>query len=316
MKVQANVGRTLLTTILAVLALPGWSNEIAGRAMLVTANNPAPEKLPTLGVHQVEKELRVRATFPNVPGFTCDAWCYESPMDCLGIAALEHGCLELRHQDKNNHAVIYVTTVSPLPGAVEFKARVELAPGATGPLPDKLLTPNLCWQLKAAPGFCRLSDENYPEFVERCFIFTQKGRTFLGNTKRNPIPCRELTDPVNNPPWVQMYVGAWRDKPQVSPTSWAAYSEDRFVAPIIGAVSKDGKHLAAIVNDSASTMCQAWHDCMHNNAEWLPADAPPKNQTWTVRVYAMQNNPFALVEKAAADFTNLPTVPVKGDANE
>jgi len=301
-------------SMLLILAFPGWSTELAGKPMLITVSNPDPDTLPTLGIHQVDKELRVRASFPNVPGFACDSWCYESQLDCMGIAVLDGGRLELRHQDMKNPEAVYLTTVTPLPGAVEFLARVELAPGAAGPLPDDLITPNLCWQLKPAPGFCRIADDKYPEFVERCFIFTEKGRTFLNNTDRKPIPCRPVTDVENNPPWVQMYVGTWREVPEVSATSWAAYSEDRIVAPIIGAVSKDGKHLAAIVNDSASTVCQAWHDCMHNNPEWLPGDAPPQERTWRVRVYAMQNDPETLVETARRDFPRMRLVPVKTDA--
>ena len=65
--------------------------------MLVKALNPSPDTLPTLAVWQVQKELRVAATFPDIPDFTCDSWCYESAMDCIGIAALDGGRIELKH---------------------------------------------------------------------------------------------------------------------------------------------------------------------------------------------------------------------------
>lgn len=49
---------------------------------LVTADNPNPKSLPTLGVwvddklSATKKLTMVSAAFPNVPGFVCDSWCY------------------------------------------------------------------------------------------------------------------------------------------------------------------------------------------------------------------------------------------------
>jgi len=284
-----------------------------GHPMLVKVLNPYPDELPTLAVWQSGIELRVAATFPNVPDFTCDSWCYESPMDCIGIAALQGGGIRLRHLDRDNPEVVYVTTVTPRPGAVEFVARAELVPGVAGGLPGTLRAPNLCWQLKRAPAFASAPDP-YPEFVNRCFVFTERGRTFLGDTTRKPIPCRPASDKENNPPWVQMYCGTWQDIPEVNSTAWSEYSPDQYVTTIIGAVSRDGKYLAAIVSDSAGQMCQAWHDCMHNNASWTPAGALPEDRIWRVVVYAMKNDPEALITKASQDFPDLRPVPVPADA--
>ena len=72
--------------------------------------------------------------------------------------------------------------------------------------------------------------------------------------------------------------------------------------PVIGAVSRDGKYLAALANDSATVMAQAWHDCMHNNPQWLPADALPSRRVWRLKVYAMENRPDALLKRVARDF--------------
>ena len=50
----------------------------------VTAKNPDPKRLPSLRVYCDDKFSRdkpltmVAATFPNIPDFTCDAWCYEA----------------------------------------------------------------------------------------------------------------------------------------------------------------------------------------------------------------------------------------------
>ena len=268
---------------------------------IMTAANPDPSMLPTLGVWQRGKETLVSSTFPNVPDLTCDSWCYESPVDFIGARSLDGGGMALRHRVLEQPNVVLVTTVTPEPGAVEFVAQAELDKEADDGLPTNLLVPNLCWQLKRARAFASAPDP-YPEFIKRCFLFTDKGRTFLDETIRRKIPCRAADDPYNNPPWVQMYVGVWQHVPQVRPDSWSDYSPDRYVTTVIGAVSRDGKYLAALANDSAILMAQAWHDCMHNNPRWLPADAPPAERIWRLKVYAMENDPEALLTRVGRDF--------------
>jgi hypothetical protein len=274
--------------------------ETRGRVIL-TVTNPDPKALPTLGVWQDGKLTLVSATFPKVSDFTCDSWCYECPVDFIGARDLGAGRLELRHRVTDHPHVILVTTVTPEPGAVEFVARPELEKQGGGKVPDNLLVPNLCWQLRRAKSFASAPDP-YPEFVKRCFIFTEQGRTFLDKTVRRKIPCRPADHRYNNPPWVQMYVGTWQEVPKAGPTSWADYSTDRYTTTVIGAVSRDGKYLAALANDSAPLMCQAWHDCMHNNPQWTPAGAPPEQRTWRLKIYVMENNPDALLARVAHDF--------------
>jgi len=283
------------------LASVALGAEAAERKTIVTAINPNAARLPTLGVWQRDGMTYVAATFPDVPNFTCDAWCYESALDFLDARPLDGGRIELRHRVREQPHAIIVTTVTPEPGAVEFAARAEVEKGATGALPDSILTPNMCWQLIRAPGFASAPDP-YPEFVKRCFIFTENGRPFLDHTTRKLIPCRPVDDPYNNPPWVQMYLMTGTPTPAVTPESWSDYSPDRYVVPVVGAVSRDGKYLAALANGSATVMAQAWHDCMHNNPDWVPTDAPPGERVWRVKVYVMKNDPRALLRRVARDF--------------
>lgn len=272
-----------------------------------TATNPDPKTLPTLSVWQDDKFspgkvlTMVRATFPNVPDFTCESWCYESALTFLDARALEAGKLELRHRLNDAAQVLLVTTVTPEAEAIEFVARMELEKEGVGALPANPPFVNLCWQLRRAPGFASAADP-YPEFIKRCFLFTEKGLTFLDKTTRRKIPCRPAEDQYNNPPWVQMYVGTWQQIPEAGPTSWADYSPNRYTTPVIGAVSRDGKYVAAIANGSASMMAQAWHDCMHNNPPWLPADALPAARRWRVKVYVMKNDPESLLARVVKDF--------------
>jgi len=224
-------------------------------------------------------------------------------MDFIGAKAIKGGRIELRHRLQKHPNVIIITTVTPEPGGVEFLARAEVDKKLGGKLPQELPRPNLCWQLKRAPGFSS-APEPYPEFVKRCFIYCDQGAVFLDKTSRYPIPHLSLNDPYNNPPWVQMYVGVWRYRPGYNPVDWADYCHTRYTETIIGCVSRDGKYLAALGNDSALQMCQAWHDCMHNNPQWLPADAPAKKQRWRLKIYAMENDPEALRQRVYEDFPN------------
>src|SRR5580765_6407370 len=99
---------------------------------IVVAKNPDPARVPTLSFWQEESLSRnqklpmVAAEFPNVPGFTCDSWCYESEVDFVDARPLNGGRLELRHRVKAQPHVLLVTTVTPEPGSVEIFARAEV----------------------------------------------------------------------------------------------------------------------------------------------------------------------------------------------
>lgn len=267
------------------------------RETLLEVANPDPARLASLRVWRAQNELLVRAAFPDVPGFACDSWCYEGGLEFVVCRDLGGGRLELRHRLTASPDVLVITEVAPEGGAVEFRARLEREDGKAGPLPESPIFPNLCWQLKNAPAFASRPDP-YPAFISRCFIFTEKGRVFLDHTIRRKIPVQPADDPRNKPPWVQIY-GPASEPPRRSPAgAWADYSADRFTWPVVGAVSRDGKYLAAIASGSAVSLCQAWHDCMHINSSW----GPPEGRTWRLKIYAMENDPAKLLAAVAKDF--------------
>jgi len=291
-----------------------------------TAENPQPDVLPTLRfVQHVTHSPRpwvVWASFPNVPDFQCEAWCYEDAYELIDARPiLDGGRLELRHRVPDRPELLIVTVIKPEPGAVEVEARMALDtehyPEAQ--MPERPYSLNLCFQLAHCPGFT-CHPYPFPDFIKRCFIFTEKGRTFLLDTHRAKIPVRPSDDVCNTPPWVQSYVGVWQTIPEVHPDDPGGYSRDRYVTTVIGAVSRDGKYLAAIANDSAPAMHQYWHCCFHNNPKWLPLDAPTAERRWRVKIYAMENDPDALLARVGKDFPNakhvrpVPSVPADPDA--
>ena len=266
--------------------------------------NPAPERLPTLTSWKKGKELLVSIRFPGPGGLASDAWCYEGGFDFVRAEPAPDGRLTLYHRVHDHPHVLLATVVTPEEGAVDFSARLIVDPTVKNApaLPEDIPAPNLCWQLRPDPAYSSYP-EVYPEFTRRCFIFTEKGRTFLSETDRQPIPVRPANDRENNPPWVQTYFPAGQPRPGTPKDSWSGFSSSPFVSPLIGVVSRDRKHLAALASVSAPMMSQAWHDCLHNNPPWLPVGAPPVERRWHVRVYFMENDPAALLARTQRDFT-------------
>jgi hypothetical protein len=279
--------------------------------ILSGTHNPQPGILPGLGVRREYDQVFLTGSFPECPGSLFDAWCYETEGSLfLKAEAAPGGSVLLLHRMEGaGFRCRFLTEVIPLPGEVMVRVTAVADPGEGERFPESLPIPNLCFQLRRAASFrsdrSGAEGKGYLGFVERCFIFTEEGRVFLNETDRKKIPARPPDDPANNPPWVQDYVGVWRERPEPKADSWADTSSDRYVVPVIGTVSLDGSHLIALADDSADLMCQAWHDCLHIRPKWQPFDAPPREQTWTMRIYLLPNDPDALMDRVRADFPGI-----------
>ena len=77
------------------------------------------------------------------------------------------------------------------------------------------------------------------------------------------------------------------------------------MAPVMGTVSRDGKSLMALAGVSTDYMQEALFECLHNYSRWLPEDAPLLERVWTRKIYAMENDPDALLEKVYQDIPNI-----------
>lgn len=291
--------------------------------VIATAVNSDPGGVPTIGAWMYSKEvLFVYATFPSVPGARLDASVFESYhaylTPFLSVEVPGQDTIEIRHRYLKHPQIVHVLTVKAKPGEVEFSGSLELdqdSENANASLPDSLWAPDLCCQLMYGEAFQAYAPEiprnsaahaeDFYDFVKRCFIFTEKGQTFLDNTVRNEFASTvgwDQNDPRNNPPITQRYLGAWQGKPP----EWMKYvSPDRYVIPILGAESRDGKHLMAVAGVSPEYMQQALFECLHSYARWLPEDAPLLERVWKRKLYVMENNPDLLREKVRKDFPNV-----------
>jgi hypothetical protein len=283
------------------LRLDGWIFENAERALSLDSVN-----LP--GDHQIEFRHRFRqqSAVLLVTTVTAEPEAVELigrieidakrlPPGASADKAID-ASLEILHHTINSHQVW-------------IKQRVRGEPD---------LAPDICFQLMRGPAFQNapvdsfinlsiapqvspLQAENYWEYVKRSFIFTDKGRTFLDQTQRTETAKKHnwsADDPRSSPhPLAQAYFGVWQEVPNstyCSPT--------RYVYPVIGVVSKDGKYLVALADSSPRYLYQAWIDCIHDYAQFLPASAPLAQRTWRRKFYAMENDPNALLARVGRDF--------------
>lgn len=239
---------------------------------------------------------------PEMDDFRCEIWCYEMADGTGEGELLDDGRLVLRH---TMGGVRVTTTLTPEPGAVRFRVEV------TGDAPEavrRFRSVNACWQLHASDAFGNRGDF-FEDFVSRCFIFTLRGCTPLGETNRFPDTRwdRYTTTPErNDPPWVQVYLPIWRRHPGQPEAFWGC-STDRPIYSLIGCVSRDGKWLAAWGWPRCSALSQGWHDCLHATPDFSGCyDEVTNRTTCEGRLYFIANDPEALLARYLADFPQEP----------
>lgn len=239
-----------------------------------------------------------------------DLRIYEDPRDLvyLGHRDLPDGGLALRHRRNKDSAMLIVTELTPQPGKLQVKTRLELDPEMAeateiteADLPDLNICPSL---IRTRGSFIQYDSfaDPFPEIIDRCFIFTDEGQTFLKDTVRRKMPRISEDDPRNNPPWIQVYDGVWEPvHPPSTGHTWYNHSMTRFTLPIMGVVSLDGQHIIALADDSSDKLCQAWAPCLHHYTEWTPHDAPAGQRTQQLNIYMMPNDPDMLLQRVAED---------------
>lgn len=253
--------------------------------------------LPVLSVEKIKYGTAVSIQGGSVPGLIMDLWCYE---DNLGNPA---------SFEKDGNAVILIHkrgTVTVTSRFVPVSDGVDIYVTVTGPNADdvkKVRGVNPCCILERSPSFKNKGDY-VDDFVGRCFVFLQSGMTSLKDTKRIPGTMPNKDDEQANlpKPWIQEYYPAWRKHPgQVK--GERGYSTDRPVYPIIGAISSDGKYLAAVAWPETGRMGQVWHDCVHPRPDFAESfDAATGQIKSHAKVYLMKNNGKKLIASFKKDF--------------
>ncbi|MDA0834242.1 MAG: hypothetical protein O2955_14505 [Planctomycetota bacterium] len=235
-----------------------------------------------------------------------DMQMYEEPRDLqfLGRRKLDNGVLELRHRRRSEPYWIMITEITTSPGKIEMVARPELDPEIKEKheLPDELPELNVCCTFNRSRYAFDIIPDPFPEFSTRSFIFTEEGFTFLDKTVRRPLTRGGPDDPRTNPPWIQDYSPIWQPVHESTTDSWYNWSTDRYVLPVIGVVSRDRKHLVALASDTTERLAQAWGPCIHNYPPWLPLDGKPADRRWRMTLYAMPNDPDALLDAVREDY--------------
>lgn len=226
-----------------------------------------------------------------------------------------------------------VTTITPEPGAVEMVAQYKLDAGfeIEGGLPENFVTQEVClvclkpysafassnwpaegrlfWGGEKNSGNLNVHDEGasnpdyFIDYVRRTRMFGEDGVTNLSKTHRMILPWHEEDDYRQKPfPWISNYAGSWLEGP---PPQFANFSStDRYTKSVIWCKSRNGRHLMGSACDSADFMMQAW-GCMHNYADFLPADAPALERKWRLKIYFMENDSQKFLDRATKDFPGL-----------
>ncbi len=299
---------------------PNWTVSLpqlpAGEHVIATAINPAPDKVPTMLCRLYRRDVAfVTVLFPSVPGFRLDACTYEPSggflaLEFEGVELPSDNRMVLRHRLTQYPQILHLSELTATEGAVELVERLKLDPDYHGPapaLPDDLPVPNLCWGFGQSPALVGggnpatgESHANYPLWIARCFILTKRGWTTLDHTERvktNEVPP---DDPRNNPVYSEHYIGVWQEYPRDIPN--VNTSPDRYIFPLIGATTNDGKHLVGLACATSRYIAQAWHTCMHQISRWSPPEASLLDRTIRMKFYVMPNQPLAFLQRVSRDF--------------
>lgn len=253
--------------------------------------------------HGSENRTIARITVPSIPSLTCDLWCYEDKFGVGEGDSQDDGSMILKHRHAEKPEVELRTHLIPSSETVVSLATI------TGPderAVRSIRALNACWQFRPSNSFGNRG-HFVRDFVNRCFLYTSKGFQWLTDTQRYPDTRRGPDDEKNSPPWVQRYCPLWEEHPGQPQAGWGV-SSDRPAYSLVGAVSRDGKHLAAWGTRQCIGIGQGWHDCLHLLADLQLDYDTQRNQIVSRNVfYFTENDPVALLERYKSDFN-----PVEG----
>jgi hypothetical protein len=154
-----------------------------------------------------ETRTIARITVPSISDLVCDLWCYEDKFGAGEGHPQADGSMILKHQRADNSQIELTTHLVPSLDTVVSSIVV------TGPDEDAMQSirrVNACWQFRNSDSFGN-REHFVRDFVNRCFVYTDKGFTRMTDTERFPDTRRPPDHEYNSPPWVQRYVPIWKE---------------------------------------------------------------------------------------------------------
>jgi hypothetical protein len=240
----------------------------------------------------------VQLTVLGIPSLVCDIWCYEDKFGIGEPYPQDDGSLILKHRHGDNPLIELTTHLIPSEDTVESVVKL------TGPDESAVCsvgTVNACWQFRNSEGFGNRG-HFVKDFVNRCFIYTNRGFTRMTETERFPDTRKPPSHEYNSPPWVQNYYPVWEKHPGQPEAGWGV-STDRPVYSLVGCISREGKHLAAWGCYQCLHIGQGWHDCLHLYPDFqFDYDATTNQIVSHSKFYFMENNPDRLLTRYKQDF--------------
>jgi hypothetical protein len=264
-------------------------------------NNEFPDKKAVISCRKSERWpdiTMVRIEVPAIPDFRCDVWCYEDELGPGECFPQSDGSMILKHSHPQGAMV--ETKIVPGIDVVDWYVTIT---GPTREAVQSVEFVNPCWQFRHASGFQSLPDQYVESYVNRCFIYTDRGFTYFKDTKRFPDTRKANDDYRNTPPWVQSYYPVWREWDGKQLEAHWGISHDRPVHSIIGIVSRDMKYLAAWGGKKSNRLSQGWHDCLHLRPLMQVDYDEKENRIFShSRLYFMEYDPEKLIQQYKQDF--------------
>jgi hypothetical protein len=245
----------------------------------------------------------------GIPDCCCQLWCYEDDFGARGEGFPQaDGSLIFRHRHTRfNHPELVTHFIPDQDHVVATLILSDVGEETV----RSIETVNACWQFTESGSFGwkyrnvgnPSPAEDFPaDFVARCFVFIDRRRVFLKDTRRFPDTREPSDSRHNSPPWVQYYIPVWGEHPGQPQAGWGM-SDERPDVSLIGIVSRDGKYLAAMGCRHTYKFAQGWHDCLHFFPDLIrDYDAPGRTVNTRVIYYFLENNPQLLLERYFQDF--------------
>ena len=148
---------------------------------------------------------------------------------------------------------------------------------------------DLQWAQTACLQVGEFTGRGQADYFEKCFIFTEDGLTLMNATHRE-------TQAYYTPG--QVYVPDGIDLDDVNPRP---ISRTRPINGLIGCYSSDGKMILATAWEPTHELFQGVLTCIHNDPH-IGGLEPGETKHVRGKIYIMQNDPDALLERYEKDF--------------